>query len=144
MPIVFELEPELKATEFIDLLIRSTLAERRPIDNAAVMEQMLRGASLILTAREAETGLLLGVARALTDFAYCTYLADLAVAESHQRQGIGRELLRRTHALAGLQTNLILIAAPKAVDYYPQQGLTRHESCWISPGQPRSSPEVSS
>ena len=30
-------------------------------------------------------------------FAYCTYLSDLAVHERHRRQGIGRELLRRTH-----------------------------------------------
>jgi transcription termination factor NusA len=40
---------------------------------------MLAHADIILTAR---AGLLLvGVARALTDFSYCTYLADLAVDE---------------------------------------------------------------
>ena len=39
-------------------------------------------------------GLLVSVSRAITDFAY---LSDLAVHERHQRQGIGRELLRRTH-----------------------------------------------
>jgi GNAT superfamily N-acetyltransferase len=42
-------------------------------------------------------GPLISVSRAITDFAYCTYLSDLAVHERHQRQGIGRELLRRTH-----------------------------------------------
>ena len=135
MPIVYQIEPELTAAEFVDLLIRSTLAERRPVAEEAVIEQMLRGASLVVTAREAASGELLGVARSLTDFAYCTYLADLAVAESHQRQGIGKELMRRTHLQAGLRTTLILLAAPKAVDYYPHQGLTHHDSCWIIPPQ---------
>ena len=58
--------------------------------------------------------LLVGVSRAITDFAYCTYLSDLAVDERHQRRGIGRELIRRTHEAAGLHTTLILLAAPKA------------------------------
>ena len=31
----------------------------------------------------------MGVSRAITDFAYCTYLSDLAVDESYQKQGIG-------------------------------------------------------
>ncbi|HEY2146296.1 MAG TPA: GNAT family N-acetyltransferase, partial [Pirellulales bacterium] len=68
-----------------------------------------------------------------TDFAYCTYLSDLAVAESHQRQGIGRELIRRTHEAAGLQTKLILLAAPKARTYYPHIGMVQHDSCWMIP-----------
>jgi hypothetical protein len=40
------------------------------------------------------------VSRAITDFAYCTHLSDLAVRKRHQRHqrlGVGRELLRRTH-----------------------------------------------
>ncbi len=65
---------------------------------------------------------LVGVARALTDFAYCTYLSDLAVDEQHQRQGIGRELIRLVHETAGLHTTLILLAAPKAQSYYTWRG----------------------
>ena len=57
--------------------------------------------------------------------------------EAYQRQGIGKELLRRTHEAAGLDTALILLAAPKAQTYYPHIGMTRHESCWIIPRQPR-------
>ena len=76
-------------------------------------------------------GLLVGVSRAITDFAYCTYLSDLAVDEQHQRQGIGRELIRRTHEAAGLHTTLILLSAPKAITYYPHIGMTQHDSCWV-------------
>ena len=97
---------------------------------------MLRHAQVIVTARL--DGRLVGVSRAITDFAYCTYLSDLAVDEQHQRQGIGRELIRRTHVATGLQTTLILLAAPKATSYYPHIGMTRHDSCWIIPAAKRS------
>ena len=81
-------------------------------------------------------GRLVGIARAITDFAYCTYLSDLAVDERSQRRGIGKELIRRTHEAAGLQTTLILLAAPKARGYYPHVGMTEHESCWVIPRRP--------
>lgn len=131
--IKYQLEPQLTPAEFIDILRRSTLAERRPVDDAACIEQMLLHAGVIVTARS--EGLLVGVSRAITDFAYCTYLSDLAVDEAFQRQGIGRELIRRTHEAAGLQTTLILLSAPKAREYYPHIGMRPHDSCWILPRQ---------
>jgi GNAT superfamily N-acetyltransferase len=131
MEVTYGLEPNLSPEEFIDVLRRSTLAERRPVGEPATIAKMLQNADLIVTARV--NGFLVGVARAITDFAFCTYLSDLAVDEKHQRQGIGRELIRRTHEAAGLHSSLILLAAPKAVDYYPHIGMTKHESCWISP-----------
>ena len=111
------------------MLVRSTLAERRPVHDLDTIRAMLKNADVILTARL--DGLLVGVSRAITDFAYCTYLSDLAVDEKHQRQGIGRELIRRTHEAAGLHTTLILLAAPKAQTYYPHIGMTKHDSCWV-------------
>ena len=91
-------------------------------------------ADVIVTARV--DGLLVGVSRAITDFSFCTYLSDLAVDEQFQGEGIGRELIRRTHELAGLHTTLILLAAPKAMSYYPHIGMSKHESCWVIPRQP--------
>ena len=96
--------------------------------SSAEFSQCLRHADLILTARV--DGLLVGVSRAITDYAFCTYLADLAVDVSHQGRGIGRELIRRTHEAAGLDTTLILLSAPKAETYYPHIGMKKHESCW--------------
>jgi ribosomal protein S18 acetylase RimI-like enzyme len=126
----------LQADEFVDCLVRSTLAERRPVDDIARIEGMLRHADLIITARTT-SGLLVGVSRALTDFHYCTYLSDLAVDVHYQRSGIGRELIAKTHQHAGLDTTLILLSAPKAESYYPHIGMTRHQSAWVTP---RSSP----
>jgi predicted N-acetyltransferase YhbS len=127
--ITYGVEPALSAAEFIDVLRRSTLAERRPVDQLPVIAGMLAHADLIVTARD-EAGLLVGVSRAISDYSYCTYLSDLAVDEAFQGQGIGRELIRRTHEAAGRHTSLILLAAPKAQTYYPHIGMERHESCW--------------
>jgi GNAT superfamily N-acetyltransferase len=136
MTIAYQTEPQLTPDEFIDLLRRSTLAERRPVEDAEVMAGMIANADVLLTARTLD-GLLVGVSRAISDFSYCTYLADLAVDEAYQRQGIGKELLQRTHEAAGLHTSLILLAAPKAASYYPHIGMNRHDSCWIIPRQAR-------
>jgi GNAT superfamily N-acetyltransferase len=133
MDVTYQLEPGLSPAEFTDVLVRSTLAERRPVHDAEAIRKMLAHADVIVTARVA--GRLVGVARALTDFGFCTYLSDLAVDQAWQRRGIGRELLRRAHEAAGLHTTLILLAAPQAQSYYPHVGLTRHESCWIVPKQ---------
>jgi GNAT superfamily N-acetyltransferase len=131
----FGQEPGLPADDFIDVLVRSTLAERRPVADRPTIEEMLAHADIIITARAGPH--LVGVSRAISDFSYCTYLSDLAVDQAYQGQGIGRELIRRTHEAAGLNTTLILLAAPQAQTYYPHIGMTRHASCWIIPRQPR-------
>jgi ribosomal protein S18 acetylase RimI-like enzyme len=128
--VIYQIEPELMADEFVDLLRRSTLAERRPVSEPDTIAGMLANADLIVTARLAH-GVLVGVSRAITDFSYCTYLSDLAVDAAYQRRGIGRELVRRTHEAAGTHTSLILLSAPKAQTYYPHIGMQQHNSCWM-------------
>jgi GNAT superfamily N-acetyltransferase len=132
MTITYRLEPELTPDDFIDVLSRSKLADRRPVHDLDTIRAMLKNADVIVTARFG--GQLIGVSRAITDFAYCTYLSELAVDERNQRHGIGRELIRRTHEAAGPHTTLILLAAPNARSYYPHIGMTMHDSCWIIPG----------
>ena len=119
---------DLSLEEVIELYRSSTLGERRPVDDSSRMAAMLKNANLVLTAWDGN--LLVGISRSFTDFVYATYLADLAVRASHQRLGIGRELIRRTQAEAA-QANLILLAAPKAVDYYPHIGFRQHNSAWM-------------
>lgn len=127
--VTISLEPNLACEEFAQVLVASTLGERRPVDDLERLAGMLRQADIIVTARTPD-GRLVGVSRALTDFHHATYLADLAVDRSHQRQGIGKRLIAATHEAAGLSTMLILIAAPAARDYYPHIGMQRHDSCW--------------
>jgi predicted N-acetyltransferase YhbS len=113
----------------------STLAERRPVDDRAAFADMLRHANLVITAWDGE--LAVGIARTLTDFSYVAYLADLAVRASHQRQGIGIELMRRTQEALAPRALLVLLAAPKAVDYYPHVGFTHHPQAWTLKGGER-------
>jgi len=133
-----QLEPDLSAEAFVDVLRRSTLAERRPVDNLEIVEGMLRHADVIVTART-DGNLLVGVARSITDFHYCTYLSDLAVDEAYQKQGIGKRLIDFSHDSAGKGTTLILLAAPAATAYYPRIGMAQHDSCWLSCGVPHES-----
>src|SRR3954468_11770513 len=99
MPIEYATEPSLSPEAFRDVLLASTLGERRPVDDITRLDQMLRGANLIVTARDGTR--LVGVARALTDFAYCCYLSDLAVDSSYQRRGIGKRLIEEMRVQAG-------------------------------------------
>ncbi len=124
----YQVGGELELDAVIELYRASTLGERRPVDDRERMGRMVREANLIVTAWEGEV--MVGISRALTDWVYATYLSDLAVRATHQRHGIGKELIRRTQAEAP-QANVILLAAPKAVDYYPHIGFTRHESAWM-------------
>lgn len=99
-----------------------SLGPRRPVDDRERMTLMYAHANLVVGAYAGD--LLVGVARALTDFTHSTYLADLAVRESHQRQGIGLELMHQVRDAAPSAT-LILLAAPDAEAYYPHVGFTR-------------------
>jgi predicted N-acetyltransferase YhbS len=127
-------EPDLSVDAFIDVLRRSTLAERRPVGDRGRIARMLAHADITLCARDAH-GLLVGVSRALTDYAYCCYLSDLAVDRDWQGAGIGRELIRRTHEIAGPQSMLLLLSAPGAMSYYPHLGMAKSENAFIIPRQ---------
>lgn len=126
--LVYSTERLLSATDYIDLLNRSTLGERRPVDDVPRIQQMLDHASILVTAWDGD--LLVGVSRALSDFSFCTYLSDLAVDEAYQHQGIGRQLVDKTRLAGGPNAMLILLAAPKAVEYYPKIGMKKSEVCY--------------
>ena len=126
--IEYRLGNDLNLDQVIDLYNASTLGERRPVDDRRIMSEMLQRANLVVTAWDEE--LLVGIARTLTDFSYVGYLADLAVRESYQRQGIGIELMKLTREQMGPRSMLVLLAAPKATTYYPRIGFHRHESAW--------------
>jgi predicted N-acetyltransferase YhbS len=126
--ITYRIGNDLDLDAAIELYHASTLGERRPLDDRARMEAMLRNANLVVSAWDDD--LLVGLARSVSDFSYCTYLSDLAVRVSHQRSGIGRELIRRTGEQGG-KAMLILLAAPKAVEYYPRIGFEHHPQAWI-------------
>lgn len=126
--IEYQIEEQLSPKEFREVLIKSTLGERRPVEDSERIGEMVKNANLVVTARH--QGKLVGIARSITDRVYCTYLSDLAVDQEFQRIGIGKELIWQTK-LAAPQAKLILLSAPKSVDYYPKLGMQKHAHCFF-------------
>ncbi len=136
MTVVYAKESDLTADEFIEVLERSGLAARRPVHDVDRVRRMLRGASLTITARDADRDdALVGVARSITDFAYCCYLSDIAVDTAYQGQGIGRRLIDESRRLAGGECSFFLISAPQAVPFYERLEMPRIANVfgWMAP-----------
>ena len=127
--ITYKTGNDLDVDAMIDLYHASTLGLRRPVDDRERMAAMLQNANLVITAWDVD--LLVGISRAISDFSYITYLSDLAVRESHQRMGIGKELIRQTREAGGEKTTLLLLSAPAAEQYYPHIGFQRHPQAWL-------------
>jgi predicted N-acetyltransferase YhbS len=122
-------QASISPEQAIDLYIRSTLGERRPIDSIETFAAMLANANLTISAWDGKK--LIGISRSLTDFAYVAYLADLAVDEHYQRQGIGRRLIEETQERLKPGCIIVLLAAPKANTYYEHLGFEHNPRAWI-------------
>jgi GNAT superfamily N-acetyltransferase len=127
--ITYRVGNDLDMDAVIELYRTSTLGERRPINDRPRFAAMLSNANLVITAWDGE--LLVGISRSLTDFSYFTYLADLAVRLSYQKRGIGKELIRQTQLHGGPKTNILLLAAPAATEYYSHVGFTHAPQAWL-------------
>jgi GNAT superfamily N-acetyltransferase len=131
--ITYRIGNDLDLDAVIAVYVDSTLGERRPVADRERMGLMLRNANLVITAWDGAE--LVGIARSLTDWVYVTYLSDLAVKQKYQRQGIGRELIKRTREACDPKTTLLLLAAPAAVEYYPHIGFEHHSQAWMIQGR---------
>lgn len=127
--IVYRYGNDLAVESVIELYNASGLGERRPVDDPAIFADMLRHGNLTVTAWDGD--LLVGISRTLTDFSYVGYLSDLAVRRSHQKLGIGIELIEKTRKKMGPRSMLVLLSAPQAVEYYPRIGFKQHPSAWV-------------
>lgn len=132
MNIAYRDDTKISVETAIDLYKRSTLGERRPIDRPDIFEGMLQNANLTVTAWDGEH--LVGIARSLTDFTYVAYLADLAVDVEYQRHGIGKRLIHETKQRLGKEFTIVLLAAPKANEYYPKIGFEHNPRAWMLKG----------
>ncbi|HDR1347334.1 TPA: GNAT family N-acetyltransferase [Pasteurella multocida] len=126
--ITYKTNVHISVQQYTDLLKQMSLGERRPIDKPEQLETMLKQTDVLVTAWHNDT--LVGLARSVTDFAYCCYLSDLAVSEQWQKQGIGQQLILETEQALEPTCKIILLAAPQAVDYYPHLGFKSHPSAW--------------
>ncbi len=106
----------------IELVIALYIAAglKRPVEDKERMKKMFLNSNLVVTAWHQDV--LIGISRAMTDYGYWSYLADLAVHPDYQKRGIGRKLIAETKIRAGNDCTLLLLAAPSALSYYRQVG----------------------
>lgn len=109
------------ADDYIDIVRRSGL--ERPLDDRDRVARMVAHSNLLVTAREAADGRLVGLARSVTDFAFCCYLSDLCVDEGWKGKGIGRALIGETKRIVGARSMLLLLSAAEPMTYYPAIGM---------------------
>lgn len=125
--IEYTVNEPVDAADVVELYRDSGLP--RPIGDEQRIGRMLAGSNLIVTARE--NGRLIGISRSITDGAWSCYLADLAVATSHQKCGIGRKLIELTKEAAGEESMVLLLSVPTALEYYPKIGMERLDNAFI-------------
>jgi GNAT superfamily N-acetyltransferase len=129
MSIIYRKVPNLDTEAFINILTRSGLAERRPAGDRDRIARMLAGSNLIVVARDGEQ--LVGVARSITDYAYCCYLSDLAVDKDYQGRGIGKRLIDETRRAAGPETMCLLVSAPDSIGFYEAAQMPRQPRAFM-------------
>lgn len=120
--IVYAREASVAVADFRQVLLDSGLGAIRPVGDEPRLQQMLDAADLIVTARRPD-GELVGIARCVTDFAWCCYLSELAVSKSAQGLGIGKGLLDEARRQLGPSVSLILASVPDAVGFYERAGM---------------------
>lgn len=127
--ISYSINPAFDIADVVAILRSSGL--NRPADDPVRLRQMFDHSNLTVGAYHGDR--LIGYARALSDRAWTCYLADLAVIETYQGQGVGRAMVDRIQAEIGDQVSLILLSAPGAMTYYPHIGFDKLENAFIIP-----------
>jgi ribosomal protein S18 acetylase RimI-like enzyme len=93
--------------------------QRRTADRTR-LAQLVDGSLWVVSAWDGDQ--LVGFARAISDGAFNAYISTVAVLPSHQKQGIGRELVRRLmEDRDGIQ--FVLHANERAYPFYLHIGL---------------------
>lgn len=128
MPITYIAQPKITAQDFIDILDKSTLGLRRPLQDLAAMQTMFDHGNVYVGAFDGDK--LVGLARVMTDFVFTSYLSDLAIDEAYQHRGIGKQLIIEVKKFLP-RAKIILLAAPAAEGYYPKIGMRNHGHCYV-------------
>lgn len=125
--IEYKINAPLKSAEIIELYDNCGLP--RPTNDKDRIAEMFANSNLVISAWFDKK--LIGVSRALTDFVWCCYLADLAVRKDFQKAGIGKKLVEITKAEVGEKSMMLLLSVPDALNYYPKIGMEKVENGFI-------------
>ena len=126
MKIVYK-EERLTPELYIDFLKRTNLGSQYPKERFHErIAKLVKNVSISLVARdEYNNNQIVGVLFGLTDFCYWLYVTDLGVDRSYEKQGIGSQLMKQAHTIAGGEKDIAvyLIANDQAIPFYEKLGM---------------------
>ena len=120
-------EEQITAEEYIDFLKRTDLGSQYPKERFEErVKKLVNNVSISLIARN-ESNTIVGALFGLTDFAYWLYVTDLGVDRDYEGQGIGRQLMKTAHKIAGGEKDIAvyLIANENAIPFYEKLGMKK-------------------
>ena len=120
------LEPKAIA----DLYVQSGVDN--PITDHERIAKMFDNSNLVISAWDGTR--LVGIARALTDFAYCCYLSDLVIDQGYRGSGIGGNLVTLIQKAIGVNVSIFLVSSPSASTFYEKLGFKAISNGYIGEG----------
>lgn len=128
MKIVYK-EERLTPEAYIDFLKRTNLGSQYPKERFQErIAKLVKNVTISLVARDVDNNhQIVGVLFGLTDFCYWLYVTDLGVDRSYEKQGIGSQLMKQAHTIAGGEKDIAvyLIANDQAIPFYEKLGMKR-------------------
>ena len=118
-------EERISKEEYINFLKRTDLGSQYPKERFDIrIGKLVNNVDISLTARN-NNGLLIGVLFGITDYSYWLFITDLGVDRNYTKQGIGSELVKRAHFLAGGEKDIAIyvVANEKAFPFYEKLGM---------------------
>jgi predicted N-acetyltransferase YhbS len=123
MEIIYKIDIVPTAEQVIELYDNAALP--RPTNDPLRIKKMFENSNLVITAWDEDK--LVGICRTITDWVWCSYLADLAVDPGYKKAGIGKKLIELTREKVGEQSMVLLLSVPSAMDYYPKCGFKKED-----------------
>lgn len=120
-------EERITAEEYINFLKRTDLGSQYPKERFEKrISKLVNNVTISLIARN-ENGLIVGVLFGLTDYVYWLYVTDLGVDRDYEGQGIGKQLMKTAHDIAGGEKDIAvyLIANENAISFYEKLGMKK-------------------
>ena len=120
-------EERISAEEYIEFLKHTDLGSQYPKERFQErIATLLERASISLVARNTEKRIV-GICFGITDFAYWLFITDLGVVREYAGKGIGTALVKKLHAIAGGEDNIIMYTCfnEKALGFYQKLGMTK-------------------
>lgn len=128
MKIVYK-EERLTPEAYIDFLKRTNLGSQYPKERFQErIAKLVKNVTISLVARDEDNNhQIVGVLFGLTDFCYWLYVTDLGVDRSYEKQGIGSQLMKQAHTIAGGEKDIAvyLIANDQAIPFYEKLGMKK-------------------